>query len=241
MIDDVENEPKVGFGYHFLSNDGLLRDYREPPPIGQWLEQDGEIEICRKGLHGSRKVMQAMAYAPGFTLTYCEFYDIRCEHIDKFVAKKRKILWKINAKSLLQEYYRFWIGKLFEGQTISENLKNWIADGQNQELVNNEIESLLDYLRYGILVGFSRVSDIRYLLPASIHGDLTYIHSACVENVRMNLMYQHRKKNGPVSLQSDELDKIVSIINEKDNQLRKEAEDKLNQLIKEQREYELLE
>ena len=73
----------------------LLRDGRELPPIGEWLEEPTAV-ICERGLHGSWRAFDALRYAPsiGVRLAAClvEVEDVVTEHADKFVCKRRKVI-----------------------------------------------------------------------------------------------------------------------------------------------------
>ena len=68
---------KTEIAYHFTGD--KLRDGRPIPRIGQWLKEDGDIQICVRGLHASRTPFQALAYAPGFKLHKVEVADIVTE------------------------------------------------------------------------------------------------------------------------------------------------------------------
>ena len=92
------------YGWHFT--DKTLRDGRPVPDEGIWLEHEGPIKMCETGLHGSRTPFDALQYAPGSTLCYCEFEGIVQEDKDKFVARRRKIIAKGNATEALRYFAR---------------------------------------------------------------------------------------------------------------------------------------
>jgi hypothetical protein len=84
-------------GWHFVRiEDGrpLLRDGRALPPVGEWLEQAGDIVICERGLHGSWRALDALIYATSGELAAClvEVEDVVTEHDDKFVCRRRRVL-----------------------------------------------------------------------------------------------------------------------------------------------------
>ena len=54
--------------YHFVG--ATLRDGRQVPPDGEWLEHSGTLVMCESGLHASPTPFEALQYAPGNVL--CE-------------------------------------------------------------------------------------------------------------------------------------------------------------------------
>jgi len=93
------------FGWHFTDGE-KLRDGRRLPAVGEWLEYAGPVVICRSGLHGSRRLIDALQYAPGHTLHYCEFGGVVDEQDDKLVAHRRRIVWSIDAEPVLRAFAR---------------------------------------------------------------------------------------------------------------------------------------
>ena len=92
--------------WHFLADSGKLRDGKFPPPDGEWLIHDGSVKICASGLHASKNILDALEYAPGGILCRVECEDIVDRHGDKFVCRKRKILWRIDANKVLRKFAR---------------------------------------------------------------------------------------------------------------------------------------
>ena len=82
------------YAWHFL-NGNKLRDGRDAPEDGVPLIYDGPVKICESGLHASKRLIDALTYAPGCTLCLVECEDIHEEHGDKLVCSKRTILWQI--------------------------------------------------------------------------------------------------------------------------------------------------
>ncbi len=91
---DQENN----LGWHFTLG-YKLRDGRPVPPIGETLIHEGEIQICRSGLHCSKRLIDALGYAPGATLHQVRFGGDLQHQGDKLVSKERTIL-----RTLPQEY-----------------------------------------------------------------------------------------------------------------------------------------
>jgi hypothetical protein len=91
-------------GYHFV---GLkLRDDRETPPDGVWLEHEGELVMCKSGLHFSENAFDALAYAPGTILCLVEVEDFTTDG-DKGVARRRKILQRVDITEQLKSFARW--------------------------------------------------------------------------------------------------------------------------------------
>lgn len=85
-------------GWHFTLGD-KLRDGRPVPPIGETLVHEGEIQIRQSGLHCSKRLIDALGYAPGATLHQVRFGgEVQFEE-DKLVSRERTIL-----RTLPQEY-----------------------------------------------------------------------------------------------------------------------------------------
>lgn len=83
--------------WHFLDNN-KLRTGERAPKDGVPLEFKGKVAICESGLHASESIRDALNYAPGLTLCRVRCAKIVTKHDDKFVCRKRTILWRINEK-----------------------------------------------------------------------------------------------------------------------------------------------
>jgi hypothetical protein len=92
-------------GWHFVAIvDGrpVTRDGRDVV-VGQVLREE-DVKICTRGLHGSRRLLDAAAYAPTTgapVICKCEFRDVMAEEGDKLVAKERKVLGMFNARDFV--------------------------------------------------------------------------------------------------------------------------------------------
>ena len=94
-------------GYHFTGD--KLRDGRPVPPVGEWLEHEGEIVPCQSGLHASECSYDALQYAPGHLLHRVELEGDIVPHgdpSDKWVGRKRRIISTIDAEPLLRDFAR---------------------------------------------------------------------------------------------------------------------------------------
>jgi len=95
-------------GYHFTGD--RLRDGRPIPAIGEWLEHDGPIVPCERGLHASEHPMDALTYAPGPMLHRVELEGDLVAHgdpPDKWAGRRRRILASVDATDLLWRFARW--------------------------------------------------------------------------------------------------------------------------------------
>ena len=92
--------------WHILEDTGLLRDNTPPPPDGEWLEYEGPIRICRSGLHASARVTDALKFAPGSIVCRVDMADACGTEPDKLVARRRKIIWRIDAEQVFRKFAR---------------------------------------------------------------------------------------------------------------------------------------
>jgi len=71
---------------------------------GQWLVHKGDLKMCHCGLHASKKITDALKYAPGPIICRVELAGEMIHEDDKTVAECRKVLWWINGKKLLRKF-----------------------------------------------------------------------------------------------------------------------------------------
>jgi hypothetical protein len=114
--------------YHFTSD--KLRDGRPIPPIGEWLEHEGDVVICETGLHASLHPMDALQYAPGNLLHLVECEDIVTEDNDKFVCRRRKILATIDVEKLLLDFARWTALQVIHLWDSPDVVKQFLGTGE---------------------------------------------------------------------------------------------------------------
>src|SRR3990167_9175514 len=90
--------------WHFVG--AKLRDGRDIPRDGEWLNHKGPIRICEKGLHARRRPFDALTYAPGAMLCRVECRNDVEEQSDKLVCRDRRILCRVDVTNLLYEFAR---------------------------------------------------------------------------------------------------------------------------------------
>lgn len=96
------------YGWHFLNVDRKLR-YGDGRVVktGRTLSlKKGDPELCKKGMHASRTIYQALWYATSYQRILCRVVvsgDI-IEDEEKFVGRHRKVLWSVNANKPLLSF-----------------------------------------------------------------------------------------------------------------------------------------
>lgn len=91
--------------WHFCGN--KLRDGSPVPADGEWLKHTGAVVIRQSGLHASKRIIDALQYAPGSTVCRVSCRDVVLEHDDKFVCTERRIDWRVeNADDILRAFAR---------------------------------------------------------------------------------------------------------------------------------------
>ncbi len=105
--------------WHFIQGE-LSRPHAEVKPVGNgwdhtahvatrlrpghvWRVKPKDLDMCHWGLHASRRVVDALQYAPGWTLCRVECRGEIQEDRDKLVCSVREILWWVDFKEVLLE------------------------------------------------------------------------------------------------------------------------------------------
>jgi hypothetical protein len=119
--------------WHFVNE--TLRDGQPIPPDGKWLKHDGELCMCESGYHASRRIIDALKYAPGDTICRVELDGEIIEDNDKLVATKRRILWRVNGDELLREFARWSALQVIHLWNAPDIVREYLETG-NEELRN---------------------------------------------------------------------------------------------------------
>ena len=105
--------------WHFLRQNWETDSGSIKTKIGETYHVEPPIKICSHGLHGSRKVLDALGYSNGQILTLCEVWGEFDEQSDKIVAEYRRPLW---------------------GKDISPELNEWACCNAEVALLIAEVE-----------------------------------------------------------------------------------------------------
>lgn len=136
--------------WHFVGD--TLRDGSPIPADGVTLKHEGELEMCASGLHASKRIIDALGYAPGHTICRVEVGGQIVHDIDKLVATERTILWRIDAETLLRDFAR---------RCALDVIDLWDAPERKEKPMNRWLRNLADALAlafalftmiYGILL-----------------------------------------------------------------------------------------
>ena len=92
--------------WHFLREDGKLRDGRKPPKPGTALTHNPPVVICKPGLHASLQSLDALGFAPGPMICRVERGGTIINHPDKLACSERTILWQYNCTDVLWHFAR---------------------------------------------------------------------------------------------------------------------------------------
>ena len=105
--------------WHFLRQNWETNSGSIKTKVGDTYHVEPPIKICSHGLHGSRKVLDALGYSNGQILTLCEVWGEFDEQSDKIVAEYRRPLW---------------------GKDISPELNEWACCNAEVALLIAEVE-----------------------------------------------------------------------------------------------------
>jgi len=91
--------------YHFLKSDRRLQfEPYTPVVVGETLVYPGEPELCMTGLHASKRIIDALKYAPGPILCIVELGGEIIHGKDKAVAQERTVSWMQDISPTLHEF-----------------------------------------------------------------------------------------------------------------------------------------
>lgn len=116
--------------WHFTGD--TLRDGQPIPPVGKWLVHEGSVSLCVRGLHASRKLLDACEYAPAAMLHRVECGDIVEKDESKFVCRQRRILATIPAarmEQILRLFARLCAYTQIDKWDAPEIVRRWLETG----------------------------------------------------------------------------------------------------------------
>ena len=91
--------------WHWLAaNRRLQYGTREVVEAGRTYRVEGPLAMCRRGLHASRRALDALQYAPGPVVCRVRLAGTLLRATDKSVATKRHVLWLADATAVLHEF-----------------------------------------------------------------------------------------------------------------------------------------
>lgn len=93
--------------WHFLNADGRLANTprrTEPVRVGEVLHIKPPLELCQRGLHGSRRILDALQYARGPILCRTIHWGDVQEDSDKLCSEYRCAISIVDASRVLHEF-----------------------------------------------------------------------------------------------------------------------------------------
>ena len=90
--------------WHFLRQNWETNSGSIKTKVGDTYHVEPPIKICSHGMHGSRKVLDALGHLAGPILTLCEVWGEFAEQSDKIVAEYRRPLWGKDISTELNEW-----------------------------------------------------------------------------------------------------------------------------------------
>jgi hypothetical protein len=98
----------VVLAYHFCREDNRL-GYSDGRAVrvGDTLSVDPPIMLCRHGLHGSERIIDALEYAPGPILCRTEHSGEIVRGDDKLASQRRRVIARVDATYMLRVFSRW--------------------------------------------------------------------------------------------------------------------------------------
>ena len=97
---------EVVVGWHILPNNCVLRDGRKADLTGAWqlMAGDEPPKMCKRGMHASRRLIDALQYAQGALICRVEVRGDIAEEDDKLTGCERRVFDWINGTKLLHQF-----------------------------------------------------------------------------------------------------------------------------------------
>jgi hypothetical protein len=92
----IVEDKRLGYGDGRIVKTG--RTFRVP--------KDKPLELCNYGLHASKRILDALQYAPGPMVCRVELIGERLDDNDKSVAYERHVEWMMDATDILRKFAR---------------------------------------------------------------------------------------------------------------------------------------
>lgn len=89
--------------WHFVKANGKRRGGLIEE-AGKTYHFDGDPVMCNCGLHASRRLIDALKFAPGTRLRRVSCWGLGAEDQDKLVCRHRKVLWEMDVTMILHEF-----------------------------------------------------------------------------------------------------------------------------------------
>jgi hypothetical protein len=115
--------------WHFVGD--RLRDGSPIPEDGEVLEERPPLVMCKRGLHASERLIDALQYAPGTLLCRVVCSGAIEHEVDKLVCERRTILWRLDATEVLLEFARWCALEVAHLWAMPEVMREYLTTGDD--------------------------------------------------------------------------------------------------------------
>lgn len=114
-------------GWHFVASDRRL-GYGDNRYVRKGAVHTvmGPVRLCNHGLHASRRLMDALSYAPGPVVCRVRLGGEIVYSDDKAVAMRREVLWTLDATNILHEFACILAGDALRRAGVTDE-RSWTA------------------------------------------------------------------------------------------------------------------
>ena len=134
--------------WHFLPEDGRIQHRnRRIAEVGKTYSCRGPVEICNNGMHGSRRVIDALLYSPGPIVCRVEIWGDVVEQADKLCGRYRHVLGMADATRTLHLFACDVAEKALRDAKVKDN-RCWQAIGTKRAWLDGKAtDEVLDAAR----------------------------------------------------------------------------------------------
>ena len=102
-------KPRGVLAWHFVSSDRRLGygDNREVAAGKTYIAPEGDLKLCKHGMHASIDPLDALGFAPSPIVCRVLCWGEIERGDDKLVARRRKVIWMSDATDTLREFARW--------------------------------------------------------------------------------------------------------------------------------------
>ena len=126
MIDRYDNATH----FYFSSHDERL-SYGDDRGIAVGVTHTVDVEpvLCESGLHASKRVIDALGYAPGTILWGVTLGGVVVDGGDKSVATERTYVWRLDCENLLREAARLFALEVIDLLDAPDVVRKYLETG----------------------------------------------------------------------------------------------------------------
>jgi len=123
--------------WHFIKEDYRLRYSNQEVKAGDTVTVNGPVKLCEHGLHASRRVIDALRYAPGPIVCRVVMSGDIIEGDHKLVASERYIEWTLDVTWILHEF-ACWCAEQALKQANVKDTRCWNAIATKRKWLDHE-------------------------------------------------------------------------------------------------------